>query len=495
MICVLTYQLFKFLFAVFKEAVILYAVIAISVWACYESVLGLLQIYGLIQSNNSIFSLSGSFFNPNPYAGFLAVSSAVSLACVIGHYGNNKILNAICVVQLSLAAIIIPATRCRSALCAFIVALAFVIWNNQLCRQFIRKNKIKITLSLMALSVFLYYLKKPSADWRLFQDRISVMTILNNPFWGSGLGHYEGSASAAQLDYFSSIIKINDGQVLIPAKHSADCRVSGRIQFAFCDSLQIGVEAGVFTMVMYWLLVAASLLNLYRKRSPLFYGAVSLQVISLFSYPLMLWQNRLLFALMVGESAGYGLDPKSKPGLFADLGLMFLSIAVLLYCCPKMTLVRQNESAWEFDRYFFNKKEYELYCRYCEDKMSSLDCNEDFLMEYGIALSETGNYELSDSVLSVGFRFSGNPSFKILLGDNSVLKKDYVKAEMYYWDSFCCIPDRLFPLSRLAGLYETNGKSDCLNNLKRFVAGFHPRIESELTELIREKIENIKEYD
>lgn len=492
MICALAYQVFRRSFSVFRDAAIRYVVIIISFWACYEAILGLLQIYRVVDSNNTVFSLTGSFFNPNPYAGFLAVSWAVSLAYILDHHEKSRFLKVITVIQLILAGIIIPATRCRSALCAMIVVTILIMQKNQLCHHFIVKNRAKVMVLLMALAVFLYILKKPSADWRLFQDRISVLTITHNPFWGSGLGHYQGSASVTQMDYFSSRIKLNDGNVLIPSNLSPECRTSGRIQFAFCDALQIGVEAGLFTMIVYWLLVLASLWNLYRRKSPLFYGAVSIQVISVFSYPLMLWQYKLLFALMTGESASDGYDCKKRAGLFANLGMIVVSIVVLSCCIPGMLSVRKDRSAWEMDRYFFNRKEYELYCRYCEDKISSLDCNEDFLMEYGIALSETGDYALSDSVLSVGFKNSGNPSFKILLGDNSILKDDYYAAERYYWDSFCCIPDRLLPLSRLAELYKASGEADCLNNLKEFVDGFHPRIESELTELIREKIKNIR---
>ena len=38
-----------------------------------EAVLGLLQVYGYEPSNHSLYALTGSFYNPGPYSGFLAM--------------------------------------------------------------------------------------------------------------------------------------------------------------------------------------------------------------------------------------------------------------------------------------------------------------------------------------------------------------------------------------------------------------------------------------
>ena len=38
-----------------------------------EAVWGLRQIYGLAVSNHSLYALTGSFYNPGPYSGYLAM--------------------------------------------------------------------------------------------------------------------------------------------------------------------------------------------------------------------------------------------------------------------------------------------------------------------------------------------------------------------------------------------------------------------------------------
>lgn len=44
-----------------------------------ETVWGLCQVYGYTSSNHSLYALTGSFYNPGPYSGFLAMCLPVCL--------------------------------------------------------------------------------------------------------------------------------------------------------------------------------------------------------------------------------------------------------------------------------------------------------------------------------------------------------------------------------------------------------------------------------
>ena len=44
-----------------------------------EAVWGLLQVYGYELSNHSLYALTGSFYNPGPYSGFLAMCLPLAL--------------------------------------------------------------------------------------------------------------------------------------------------------------------------------------------------------------------------------------------------------------------------------------------------------------------------------------------------------------------------------------------------------------------------------
>ena len=66
---------------------LLYVVIASIVVICaYESILGVFQLIGCRPSNHYLYAITGSFDNPGPYGGFLAICVSVIGAYVI----NNK---------------------------------------------------------------------------------------------------------------------------------------------------------------------------------------------------------------------------------------------------------------------------------------------------------------------------------------------------------------------------------------------------------------------
>lgn len=481
--CLVVYLFSKYIYRTWGDEAIRIIVFVLMIWLLGESLIGLLQIYGMIPSNHNKFQITGSFHNPNPYAGFLVVLSSIIYSYNYKNPIQNKYIRVLYYITLSLVIIVLPATRCRSSFCALIVVILMYLWKNPRYRALCKKYILLILSVLTVLAYIMYMWKRPSVDWRVFQNKMSLISITNNGFWGAGLGHYSENVSKTQMNYFSDALSLREGKIVIPEDSKDECRIAGRTFFAFCDFIQIGVEAGIITMTTFVMLVLFSLLHLHKTSNPLFYGLVPIVVISFFSYPLALWQNELLFSLIIGIA---GRDRCHKAvSIISDLSLLSIFIVVLSFCTPFIISVRRNTKKWESDRYFFNSHDYTLYCRYCEDKINTLNNNELFLLEYGISLSKTDNIELSDSVLSLGFESSGNPSFLIYLGHNSLLRNNPQKAEKYYWDSFCCVPDRILPLSCLANLYKSEGMKDELDNIRIFMENYKPRVESEVTDYLK----------
>lgn len=61
----------------------LFLIYLLLVVGCLQSIYGLLQLYGFYPSNHSLFKMTGSFFNPGPYAGFLVVPFVLSIGLII----------------------------------------------------------------------------------------------------------------------------------------------------------------------------------------------------------------------------------------------------------------------------------------------------------------------------------------------------------------------------------------------------------------------------
>jgi hypothetical protein len=61
-------------------------VVFLIVTALIEAVCGLRQLYGYDQSQHHLFKMTGSFFNPGPYSGYLAVITPLAFYYVLADY-------------------------------------------------------------------------------------------------------------------------------------------------------------------------------------------------------------------------------------------------------------------------------------------------------------------------------------------------------------------------------------------------------------------------
>jgi hypothetical protein len=57
--------------------------LAFVVTGLIEAVWGLRQLYGFTSSQHSLFKITGSFFNPGPYSGWLAMVFPMALGCIL----------------------------------------------------------------------------------------------------------------------------------------------------------------------------------------------------------------------------------------------------------------------------------------------------------------------------------------------------------------------------------------------------------------------------
>ena len=199
-----------------------------------ETVWGLCQVYGYTASNHSLYALTGSFYNPGPYSGFLAMCFPVCLhewlkrgKSVGGYIALGVLLLMLCV---------LPAGMSRSAWLAAGIASAYIGWMHykKPIRAWIRKHKILTIGAFIALSFALggaYLLKKDSADGRVLMWKVAVQAIQEKPLAGYGWDHVAGAYGEAQERYFSK------GDYTEQEEH-----VAGSPEYVFNEYLQAAIR-------------------------------------------------------------------------------------------------------------------------------------------------------------------------------------------------------------------------------------------------------------
>ena len=179
-----------------------------------EAVWGLAQVYGFTASKHSLYALTGSFYNPGPYSGFLAMTLPVCLYEWLKRRKEKK--TAAYYVALSVLLLLIcvlPAGMSRSAWMAGAVSSAYIAYMHYRkgIHAYIRCHRRRtkagtILLILLAGGILagVYLMKKDSADGRLLMWKVSVHAIAGQPWRGYGWDGVPGAYGQAQEDYFSA---------------------------------------------------------------------------------------------------------------------------------------------------------------------------------------------------------------------------------------------------------------------------------------------------
>ncbi len=200
-------------------------------------------------------------------------------------------------------------------------------------------------------------------------------------------------------------------------------------------------------------------------------------IVSLASYPLNLLPFCILLVFFIAAAQDDGRSGRRFP---AVVSVALLSGTFAWSCCAvsgaeKRYRALQDwkllQGAYQLQDYRFVAGEYEeLYPELCDEPR--------FLFEYGHALNKSERYFLSDWALRRGARFSGDPMFWNVMGNNSKARGDVVAAERYYQKAYRRLPNRLYPLYLLAKLYFETGQDDKAREMADRVLSFDPKVPS-----------------
>lgn len=472
--------------------------ILLVLWGIAEAVYGGLQLYGLAESNHSLYNITGSFRNPGPYAGFLAVVLPVALYLALSCRIRNKCLRqgtvALCWVYVFLCATLLPATLSRAAWIAACVGCGIVLCARYRlrarCILYFRRHRRRAWAWLSAACLLLalagmgaYYLKKDSADGRLLMWKVTARVVADAPYTGVGPGRFAGAYGEAQVAYFAS------GKGTAQEKH-----VAGSPEYAFNEFLGIAAERGFPFLVYCLLLLVFAFRCAGRGRQwGIAGGLAAFLAFSCFSYPLSVWQHRLLFLALVVLAFG-SWSPRGKWRSRGWHALLWAFFALIVLAGARQAREkRQAEERWQEEQTYYQMEIYEgtvdNYRRlYRECPVLRQDPR--FLFEYGQCLSKTKRYGESNSILFEGSRLSSDPMFWNIMGKNYQAMHAVEEAEACFRKAYDMVPNRLYPLYLLANLYFSTGEAEKGVAVARQLLDQEPKV---MSDAVREMKAEMKE--
>lgn len=262
----------------------------------YEAALGVLQIVGAAETASPLFGITGSFFNPGPYAGFLAMSVLCALSlgriCLRQKIKGCRAIFAVCVLAAAFMAAVMIVANSRASILALCGGF---LW------YFLSKYKDKVNwkhlliggVAMLMVVAGLYLYRKESANGRLLIWRVSADMVYDAPLFGHGIGSFDKEYMIYQGEYFSA------------NPDSEYVQVAGYTKFPYNEFIHIAAEQGAVGLVLLILVICTALYNASKTSD---YGAcvgsiiVSWIVFACFSYPAEVFVLKGVFAGLLGLS-------------------------------------------------------------------------------------------------------------------------------------------------------------------------------------------------
>ncbi len=456
-----------------------------------EVVWGLRQIYGLAVSNHSLYALTGSFYNPGPYSGYLSMIFPLCLHEWLNlkertertWAEQGKYYVALGVMLLILC--VLPAGMSRSAWIAAAISGTWVYgmhasWGSKL-KEFGRKYKKRVVLAcivggsiVVMIGYALFQLKATSANGRLFMWKVSTLAIAESPVIGHGTGNFVSAYGRAQEDYFANR-EYSETEEL----------VAGSPEYAFNEYLQVAVEYGIPFLLVVSLVIGFCLWKGSSEgRIGLCGSVISVLVFAFSSYPMQIPGFAVTFYFLLAAC----VIGRSKIIL-----LFFMSMMVLLGAYYWKNNQYDACKDWHRGKMLYNIGAYQSAKEDYEKLYPELTNRGAFLFEYGYSLHKLKEYDNSTRILEEAMTHSNDPMILNIIGKNYQASGDYEKAEEYLIRSTHRLPGRIYPYYLLAKLYAEPKylQPEKLKYAAEIVLTKEPKVQSTAVREMREEVKKL----
>lgn len=429
-----------------------------------EAVWGLAQLFGWLPSGHSFYAVTGSFANPGPYGGYIALSLAVAFDGYFYHRGGNGPCmsrawrKAACSLLMAgglLMLLALSASHSRSAWIAAAVACGWAytmrtgrvrlsaLWNRH------RRRCVAVlaggVLVAVVLAAGLYMLKPDSALGRLFMWKMTCRAIAESPWIGIGRLRFAEAYSQAQMQYFSA-----------GGYEPWEERVAGSPEYAFNEYLELLLAGGIFLLTNVLLAVVLAW-KLGKAHSwGLRAGLLVVLVFAFSSYPLHVPGFFVAAVVLVSVLIA---PARMVPAAFVAFGLV-----LLLGPLPGRWQQRKEAcKEWAVANMLYRTGAYRAAVKAYGPLRDVFRWEGRFLYEYGYCLYKIEQNKLAYSMLMDSTDFLTDPMPYNVIGqlfmqyadkqEGDFATVNYMEAENYLQMAADLLPGRIYPYYLQAKLY------------------------------------------
>jgi O-antigen ligase len=464
--------------------------------ASVQAVFGLLQHFELFQSYHEDFLVTGTFFNPAPYAGYIAAIIPMHLmfSPILFSYKHTLLNNAIIarirhripIILLSAVLIILSVlmlilSKSRAALLSFVISTLYLFFNFPLVafRRFIQRIQIpirigwkfakvlKVVISIicllvivLAISYEVYKYRPESVVGRIVIWKNTLSMVMEHPFSGIGVNQF----AANYMHYQANYLGIH--------QNTLEASLADNTIFAFNEFLKILSELGIPGLLLYIILLVCVFFikgetnNIFIVISKA--GLLSLIIFSCFSYPWSILPLKVIFIVLIAVVASGQRQIFNIYPIYNSSGKLILFwFRILLIILTPLLVFKIAVKSWKIDQ------AYQKWGLIIEDSRSRgggkclegyktlyplLKADGFFLSMFAIQLQIDKNYSKAKDILIELTKVLPTSETYLSLGDCYKQLGMINNAEDAYKYSMKLTPSKIRPVYALSLLYQQCGK-------------------------------------
>ncbi len=480
-----------------------------------EAVLAAMQLYGFSWSHHSLYKQTGSFYNPGPLGGFLAIGFVVALSAALKEkrlsvdddeiFGLNikklkislchKHLYYVIVVVLVLIALVLPSTMSRTAWAAALCGALYVVANHVNWRKYLPQKRwqkmvlaIGVPIILTVAAAGAWHLKSGSAAGRVFMWKISALAVADSPW--TGHTNFKHAYAEAQEKYFRECGTDADGNIMAAERY---VDTAGCPDYAFNEYLNTAVEWGLPALLGILAFVVLTMVAGHRNRQyGLVGGIITMMVFAWASYPMHVPVFVATLLVMAIGCWWSWMEQNIITRIVATMALLMVGLVCFINI-DNMLNHEQGLRKWAKIQHFYSVKAYDVANREDSVLYDQMRWNGRFMYEYGHTLHNLRRYEKSNEILLEADQLLNDAMTLNVIGKNYQMLGQYDMAEKYFTKSAYRVPNRLYPHYLMFKMYSDSASynAEKAERAANIILNKPVKIESEAT---RQMIEEAEKY-
>lgn len=467
-----------------------------------QAVYGNLQLWGYMPSHHALFKMTGSFFNPGPFAGYLASVFPVIIGAILFKkkyvpFITEKVSRGIAWGGIALVLLALSASGSRAACLSIAVSSLLLFIKRYSIAQWI-KNCTVIKRIVLFVSVLLFAIvcfiglvkiNTDSTSGRLLVWKVASGMVAEHPFAGVGYDRFKAYYMDKQADYFKE------------NPDSSEAMAAGDTVYCFNEFLQHAVETGGIGLIFMLggLIYIFSLSNKFLSDELWIAkaGIAGIVVFAMFSYPAQILPIKISLVCYLAYIA---ILTDNKKMVSLQKGKYFYKVVFVALAISAVFIVSKSlpayYTAWKGWSVAYQSSQMNDYPASVKEDVKAwplLRYNGDFLTHYGKMLNKVGEYRQSIDVLHEAALYSPNTIIYITLGDNYKALKRFDEAEHAYLKAWYMNPSRFYPKYLLAKMYDETGQVTKAKTIAKELLEKKVKVESTAIDEIQTEMKNILE--